>query len=414
MGESADSARQRDWARSGVTALTGHAAAPMVPPGRGASWARECADALRRASGGAIDVDGAALLGERAAFTGMRRSGRTAPGGHTRLLPTSDGWAVLSCSRPDDPVLYGALISDDMTIDDPWPQLERWLATRTGAELEERAELLGLAAHSVTPPPRSARSPAGVPGGVSKPDDATGPFHAGISRATRSPRGLRVVDFSALWAGPLCAHLLGLGGAEIIKVETTTRPDGARRGNQDFYHLLHGGHRSVTFDPADRRRLGELVASADIVIEASRPRALRGFGIDAHEIAAAGASWVSITAFGRDSIRIGFGDDVAAAAGLVALDGAGDPVFCGDAIADPLTGLTAAVLALGEPGVVHDVSMAQVVASTLTGEPSAACGRSGDRWATPAGHHVAAPTARAVRAVAPASGADTDVVFGEL
>ena len=52
---------------------------------------------------------------------------------------------------------------------------------------------------------------------------------------------------------------------------------------------------------------------------------------------------VSITAFGRDSNRIGFGDDVAAAAGLVALDDAGDPVFCGDAIADPLTGLTAVV-----------------------------------------------------------------------
>ena len=386
---------EHDWTRSGVVSLTGHAGRPIVPPGAAASWARECADVLRAASVGAIDVDGPVLLGERAAFTGMTRSGRLAPGGHTRLLPTADGWAALSCSRPDDPALYGALISDDITVADPWPQLEQWLVTHTGIELDERAELLGLAAHSVSSP---TPTPMRLHGG-------------------RSPQGLRVVDFSALWAGPLCAQLLGLGGAEIIKVETTTRPDGARRGNQDFYNLLHAGHRSVVFDPADpndRRRVAELVASADIVIEASRPRALRGFGIDADEVVASGTTWISITAFGRDCHRIGFGDDVAAAAGLVALDDAGDPVFCGDAIADPLTGLTAAVLALGEPGVVHDISMAGVVASTLTGEPSVACVRSGDEWVTPGGHPVAAPRSRAVGGQAPASGADTDAVFGEL
>ena len=386
---------EHDWAASGVVALTGHAARPIVPPGSAASWARHCADILRTVSGGVIDIDGAVLLGERAAFTGMTRAGRIAAGGHTRLLPTADGWAALSCSRPDDPVLYGALISGDIDADDPWPQLEHWLAAHPGAELHERAELLGLAAHSVSSPPRT---PVQLRGG-------------------RSPKGLRVVDFSALWAGPLCAHLLGLGGAEVIKVETTTRPDGARCGNKDFYRLLHAGHRSVVFDPTDpndRRRLAELVASADIVIEASRPRALRGFGIDADEVAASGATWISITAFGRDSHRIGFGDDVAAAAGLVAFDDAGDPVFCGDAIADPLTGLTAAVLALGEPGVVHNLSMARAVASTLTGERSVACVRSGDEWVTPTGYAVAAPRSRVPGGTAPASGADTDSVFGEL
>ncbi|MFZ2240228.1 MAG: CoA transferase [Gordonia amarae] len=386
---------EHDWARSGAVSLTGHAERPIVPPGTAAPWARRCAEILRAASQGTIDVDGPALLGERAAFTGMTRSGRLAPGGHTRLLPTSDGWAALSCSRPDDPVLYGALISDDITGADPWPPLEDWLATHTGAELDERAELLGLAAHSVSSSPRTPL-----------------PLHA-----DRSPTGLRVVDFSALWAGPLCARLLGLGGADIIKVETTFRPDGARRGNRDFYNLLHAGHRSVVFDPTDpndRRRLAELVASADIVIEASRPRALRGFGIDADEVTASGTTWISITAFGRDSHRIGFGDDVAAAAGLVAFDDAGDPVFCGDAIADPLTGLTAAVLALGEPGVVHDLSMARVVASTLTGERSVACVRSGDEWVTPTGYAVAAPRSRPPGGIAPASGADTDTVFGEL
>ena len=58
---------------------------------------------------------------------------------------------------------------------------------------------------------------------------------------------------------------------------------------------------------------------------------------------------MSITASGRDSPRVGFGDDVAAGAGLVACDQAGQPVFCGDALADPLTGLAAAELALTAP-----------------------------------------------------------------
>ena len=67
---------ERDWARSGVIPLTGHAGLPIVPPGSGATWARRCTDLLREASGGTIDVDGAVLLGERAAVTRMRRGGQ--------------------------------------------------------------------------------------------------------------------------------------------------------------------------------------------------------------------------------------------------------------------------------------------------------------------------------------------------
>jgi crotonobetainyl-CoA:carnitine CoA-transferase CaiB-like acyl-CoA transferase len=174
----------------------------------------------------------------------------------------------------------------------------------------------------------------------------------------------------------LCAHLLGLAGAHVVKVETPNRPDGARRGNAEFYRLLHAGHRSVVLDPATRAgrdAMAALVGRADIVIEASRPRALAGFGLDAHAAVAAGTTWVSITAAGRESGRVGFGDDVAAAAGLVALDADGDPVFCGDAVADPLAGITAAALALTAPpgpsGALWDVAMADVIAATLDAEP---------------------------------------------
>nr|WP_206024641.1 CoA transferase [Rhodococcus sp. 14C212] len=374
----------------------------MIPPGRAATVARERTAWIADVTGGAVQLDGARVLAERAAFTGHRRAGATSAGGSCRLLPTADGWAAVSCARPDDPLLLGALVGADVG-DDPWPAVEAWLREHTGAELAERADLLGVAAGPVTP----AHAPAPLRPLAPRPVD-----------------GLLVVDFSALWAGPLCAHLLGLAGARVIKVETPSRPDGARRGNPDFYRLLHGGHETVQLDPAlphERASLAALVAAADIVIEASRPRALAGFGLNADEFVAGGATWVSITAHGRGSGRVGFGDDIAASAGLVARDDAG-PMFVGDAIADPLTGLTAAALAMSAPGdgggVLWDISMAATVAATLDGAETAAAQayRRGDEWYvdTSTGRtEIVTPQPRTPRGDVAEPGRDTATVLAE-
>jgi crotonobetainyl-CoA:carnitine CoA-transferase CaiB-like acyl-CoA transferase len=357
-----------DWARSGVVALTGQPdGPPLVPPGRAATVAAQLASRFAEVTG--VRVDGARLLSERAAFTGHRRRGMVSAGGACRLLPTADGWAAVSCARRDDPALLGALACADVG-DDPWPAVTRWLREHTGDELAERAELLGVAAGPVRP--RAAALALPQP------------------RAARPLGGLLVADFSALWAGPLCAHLLGLAGARVVKVETPWRPDGARRGNAAFYRLLHAGHCRVTLDPrtsGGREQMATLVKAAGIVIESSRPRALARFGLDAAGAAAAGTTWVSITAHGRGSDRAGFGDDVAASSGLVARGADGVPLFCGDAIADPLTGLAAAVLAACAPaaGALLDISMSGVVAATLSpagGSPqrSLAARRDGRRW----------------------------------
>jgi hypothetical protein len=398
-----------DWARSGVVHLTGRRSGPpLIPPGRGATRARELADAIAFATAGTgtpVAVDGPALLAERAAFTGSTRNGAVSPGGSCRLLPTADGWAAVSSARDSDPALLGALVSAELGAD-PWPGVAAWLRAHPGRELAERAALLGLAATPVQ------RRPAPPPFATHPP---------------RSVEGLLVVDYSALWAGPLCASLLGLAGARVVKVETPSRPDGARRGDAGFYRLLHAGHRSVVLDPdvpGERRALAALVAAADIVIEASRPRALLGFGLDAVAAVAAGATWLSITAAGRSSARIGFGDDVAAGSGLVVPDTTGHPLFCGDALADPLTGLTAAALALTSPadgsGVLWDVSMADVVAATLPTEPHGtprAARRSGAGWVVDTEDGdipVALPRARSATGSAPLSGAHTGEVLAEL
>lgn len=402
-----------DWAASGVVALTGHPdGPPLVPPGRAATVARDLTDRIATATAGSahpVRLDGARLLAERAALTGHRRGGRVSAGGSCRLLPTRDGWAAVSCARPGDPLLLGALVGEELPAD-PWPAVAAWVRAHPGDELAARAELLGVAAGPV-------RTPV-----------APRPFP---THPARSVEGLLVVDFSALWAGPLAASLLGLAGARVVKVEVPHRPDGARRGDPAFYRLLHAGHRSVLLDPATphgRSALRALVDAADVVVEASRPRALAGFGLDAEAAVAGGTTWISLTAAGRASNRIGFGDDVAAAAGLVARDAAGDPVFVGDAIADPLTGLTAAALAMTAPadgsGVLWDVAMADVVAATLTGAdagPSPAARREGDGWVvdTPGGAvAVEPPRPRPAGASpsgkAPEPGTDTAAVLAGL
>ncbi|MFI0446582.1 CoA transferase [Actinomadura sp. 6N118] len=277
----------------------------------------------------------------------------------------------------------------------PWETLETWCSTRKAEEIVARAGLLGLAASMLgerSPTKPLSYQPAG---GV----DLTGAL---------------VVDFSALWAGPLCAHLLHLAGATVVKIETPDRPDGARRGHRGFYDLLHAGHRSVVLDPerpSELRELQALVSRADVVIEASRPRALARWGLDAESAGSWGTVWVSITAYGRACDRVGFGDDVAAAAGLVAWDPeTSEPVFCGDAIADPLTGLHAAQQAMGalaqRRGALLDVAMVDVASRAVS--PS---------WRSPADIAESPPRLPAPRMVpgaASESGADTTAVLSEL
>jgi crotonobetainyl-CoA:carnitine CoA-transferase CaiB-like acyl-CoA transferase len=237
--------------------------------------------------------------------------------------------------------------------------------------------------------------------------------------APRSLHDLTVVDLSALWAGPLCANVLGLAGARVIKVDSTSRPDGARRGPNHFFDLLHAGHRSVALDfttDLGRQWLRRLLASADVVIESSRPRALHALGASFEHMHADGwgGVWLSITAHGRDdanAMRVGFGDDAAVAGGLLARHDGG-PVFCADAVADPLTGLLGAATVLtalqnGTSGL-HAISLARTAAHVAAGIHRHAA----IDTAVPV--NIARPRARAAAGRAAALGADTDDVLAGL
>ena len=337
--------RLEAWAASGGMWLTGHAEGPPLAVD---------ADVLAAAQEQLPqDVDAATFLFGRAALLGLSRNGRRAAGGSCRLLRTADGWCAVNLARPEDVASIPAILERD--VDDPEAALEDAATSLSSADLAGRAQLLGVPAAAL---------------GSATSVDAVRVVHLG-DRGPARPRP-RVVDLSSLWAGPLCAHLLGLGGAEVVKVESAARPDGARKGPPAFFDWLHAGHASEVVDFATddgRAELRRLIDGADVVIEASRPRALRQLGIEADEVVAGGAGrvWLSITGYGRDSDQVAFGDDAAVAGGLVARDDAGTPVFCGDAIADPLSGIAAAAAvrtAVADGGGVRiDVAMAGVAAA---------------------------------------------------
>ena len=172
-----------------------------------------------------------------------------------------------------------------------------------------------------------------------------------------------------MWAGPLCGHLLAAAGATVVKVEGRGRPDGTRRGDPRFFDWMNSSKLSYAIDFRDDD-LRPLLEVADVVIEGSRPAALTRRGLGPEQVRGRpGRVWLRVTGYGTEgdrANRVAFGDDAAVAGGLV---GAG-PVFVGDAIADPLTGLAAtrAVLdALGRGGgEIVEIALAEVAASYAT------------------------------------------------
>jgi len=243
-----------------------------------------------------------------------------------------------------------------------------WTALAEGA-VRRPAQALADAAQLLVP---AAVLPAGPV--AAQPDTAWPPWRAGqiaLPSAGARLSGALVVDLSSMRAGPLCARLLGLAGARVVKVESPDRPDGARAGKAAFFDWLHAGHQSVAIDfrtRSGRSALGALLAAADVVIEASRPRALANLGLAAEQIPHRdGQVWLSITGYGRaEPALVAFGDDAAVAGGLVGWTEA-EPVFCADAIADPLTcvcGALAVARSLAEGGGhLIDLPMRAVAAS---------------------------------------------------
>jgi crotonobetainyl-CoA:carnitine CoA-transferase CaiB-like acyl-CoA transferase len=143
--------------------------------------------------------------------------------------------------------------------------------------------------------------------------------------------GVKVVDFSRVLAGPLCARTLMDLGAEVVKVEPP-RPDVTRfalptaGGISGYYAQQNAGKRNISIDlnvPGARELALRLCDDADIVVENFRAGALAAFGLDYKTIAARNPRviYASITGYGQEGpwrSRMAYAPTVQAEAGFTA------------------------------------------------------------------------------------------------
>jgi hypothetical protein len=378
-----------DWAASGAMALTGLPdGPPTATPANALALLRLVTGqlaGLTRETGQEVRADAAELISGRAALAGFTRGGQVSAGGSCLLLRAADGWCAVNLSRPDDlaavPAVIGALgldpdgldpdgldgpalagVDSASSVEAARSALAAAARARPAADVAAAGQLLGVPAAAL---PAGALPLGDLPPGDLPPGDLGAGALDADGRPWRTTRiapplpgarlaGAVVADLSSMWAGPLCARLLGLAGADVIKVESPGRPDGARSGNREFFDWLHAGHRSLAVDLGSREgraALAALLARADVVIEASRPRALAALGLAPGQLPHRdGQVWLSITGYGLQAPDlVAFGDDAAVAGGLVGWAsgpaGGADavPVFCADAIADPLAGACGAL-----------------------------------------------------------------------
>ena len=104
--------------------------------------------------------------------------------------------------------------------------------------------------------------------------------------------GIRVLDFTWVWAGPImCRHLVDYG-AEVITIENPDYIDLARQllfkdGEYDpdmavAYTNFNAGKKSITLNMAEPKAVDiikQLVAMSDVVIESMTPKAMRNWGL---------------------------------------------------------------------------------------------------------------------------------------
>ena len=206
---------------------------------------------------------------------------------------------------------------------------------------------------------------------------------SGPTRAPLSPRergvggegaslplaGLRVVELTANWAGPLAGRYLADLGAEVIKVEAPKRPatrglhypggDGRTRpyNRSGYFNKLNRNKLGVALDlslPRGRELFLRLVRRADVVIENNSARVMGNLGLGYDVLRGENPDIIlcSMSGFGgigpeRDYVA--YGSNIETVAGLAALMGYHDdptPHRTGSYYADPVAGAHGAVAIL--------------------------------------------------------------------
>jgi len=174
--------------------------------------------------------------------------------------------------------------------------------------------------------------------------------------------GIRVLDFTRVVSGPYCTYLLGLLGAEVIKIEDRGEGDSVRHGAGDpelrkqglaaTFVTFNAGKKSITLDlkkPEAIEIVKALARSSDVLVENFRAGVVDRLGLGWRVMREINPRLVfcSISGYGQtgpDSRAPAFDGNIQAVSGMMAITGEPDrqPMRAGYSIADTGTGLQAA------------------------------------------------------------------------
>jgi len=177
--------------------------------------------------------------------------------------------------------------------------------------------------------------------------------------------GIRVVDFTQVFAGPACTRVLADLGAEVIKIESVNRLDITRSliitdndgldhpWNRGSYFVIRNtGKKGITLDlnqPQGVDIARRLIATADIVAESFTPRVMRNFGLHYEALCEIKPDIImlSMSGYGQQGPYMdwgAYGMGLEPASGISRLTGYrdGGPLRSGLSFTDPLSGFVAA------------------------------------------------------------------------
>lgn len=202
-------------------------------------------------------------------------------------------------------------------------------------------------------------------GEVSTGESTAPPEHRGERAAGDRPLdGLRVLDFTAVWAGPFGTQILAHLGAEVIRIETTARTPCVTRllppfaddqpgpGRAGYFNQYNQGKRSILLNLAkpEAVELGyDLVKRCDVVTDNFSAGVMDklGFGYEKLRSLKPDIIQISMSGYGQSGPfrkYLGYGPPASALSGLFWLTGyaGGEPSEIGVSYPDPNAGLMGA------------------------------------------------------------------------
>ncbi|MCT6717658.1 MULTISPECIES: CaiB/BaiF CoA-transferase family protein [unclassified Acidovorax] len=171
--------------------------------------------------------------------------------------------------------------------------------------------------------------------------------------------GVRVLDLSRVFAGPLCGQVLADFGADVIKVEHPGRGDdtrdwGMRIGKTEttYYNSMNRNKRSITVDlqtPEGVKIIRDLLPQCDVVVQNFKTGGAEKLGLGYEQLKAIKPDLIYCSVAGYDSSgpeakRPGYDLVIQGEAGLMAINGEASqpPLKFGVAAVDMMTGMYAA------------------------------------------------------------------------